>query len=164
VDASGAQLVKYTTNAFHRLRAGADLAASLRTLLRLPFHPVLPEWDPFTPPGGGSTLPMAWTRMTSPGHANSGRRSNSNTEGPAGVPARRSPRRRALLAAIGICPFAAMGAARRRPARVVTECDQGLGRGRAGSRYWVRPGGDAVAPDPTQMEKSVLGPATSPFT
>jgi len=70
---------------------------------------------------------------------------------------RQSVGRGLLLAAIGICPFAAMGGCPE-TASFVTECDQGLGRGRAGSRYWVRPGGDAVGARSTQMEKSVLGP------
>jgi hypothetical protein len=49
-------------------------------------------------------------------------------------------------------------------ARVVTECDQVLGVDAPEAAIGCGLAAMRSAPDPTQMEKSVLGPATSPLT
>jgi hypothetical protein len=69
-----------------------------------------------------------------------------------------------VLAAIGICPLAAMSGCPE-TASFVMECDQGSWCGCAGNRL-VRPGLAAAttAPDPTRIGKSVLACVSSPVT
>jgi len=69
-----------------------------------------------------------------------------------------------LLAAIGICPLAAVSG-RPETANFVTDRNQGSWRGLTGNRL-VRSGLAATrsAPDPTRMGKSVLARVSSPFT